>query len=95
MVDQGLYCTLGILQVYFLIDKTFIEGNYNFVPYTDINIAAQVHAKEPKAISAFAASMTVIFGLENYRANLLLSHEDCDADMGGVFDGLAIVFSDA
>ena len=78
-----------------LVNKTVIEGNYNFVPYADINIAAQVHAKEPKAISAFAAGITVIFSLGKYTANVLLSHGYWDEDLGGVFDGLAIIFSDA
>ena len=78
-----------------LVNKTIIKGNYNFVPYTDVNIAAQVHAKEPKAISAFAAGMTVIFSQGNYSANVLLSHGYWYGDVGGVFDGLAIIFSNS
>ena len=83
------------LVAHVLVNKTLIEGNYNIVPYTDINIAAQVDGKEPKAISAFAAGMTVIFSQGNYNANVVLSHGDWDGDVGGVFDGLAIIFSDA
>ena len=86
---------IEILEVHVLINKTVIEGNYNFVPNTDITIAAQVDAKEPKAISAFAAGMTVIFSMGNYSANILLSHGYWYEDIGGVFDGLAIIFSDA
>ena len=86
---------IGILEAHLLINKTVIKGNWNIVPYSDIKIAAQVHTKEPKAISAFAAGMTIIFSLGNYIANVLLSHGDWDLDMGGVFDGLAIIFSDA
>ena len=83
------------LEAYVVVNKTVIKYNYNFVPYTDINIAAQVHAKEPKAISAFAAGMTVIFSIGNYSANVLLSHGYWNEDIGGVFDGLAIIFGDA
>ena len=83
------------LVAHVLVNKTVIEYNYNIVPYTDINIAAQVHAKEPKAISAFAAGMTVIFSQGNYSANVLLLHGYWYDDIGGVFDGLAIIFNDA
>ena len=90
-IDKGI----GVLETHVLVNNTVIVGNLNIVPYTDINIAAQVHAKEPKAISAFAAGMTVIFSVGNYSANVLLSHGYWDGDNGGVFDGLAIIFSDA
>ena len=86
---------IGVLEAYVVVNKTIIKGNWNIVPYTDINIAAQVHAKEPKAISAFAAGATVIFSVGNYSANVLFSHGHWDRDVGGVFDGLAIIFSDA
>ena len=86
---------IGLLDTHVLVNNTVIAGNFNIVPYTDIKIAAQVHTKEPKAISAFAAGMTVIFSLGNYSANVLLSHGDWISDIGGVFDGLAIIFSDA
>ena len=86
---------IGVLEAHVLVNNTIIKGNWNFVPYTDINIAAQVDGKEPKAISAFAAGMTVIFSLGNYTANVLLSHGYWNEDIGGVFDGLAIIFSDA
>ena len=39
--------------------------------------------------------MTVIFSLGNYSANVLLSNGYWCYDIGGVFDGLAIIFSDA
>ena len=86
---------IGVLEAHVLVNKTVIEGNYNIVPYTDINIAAQVDGKEPKAINAFAADMTVIFSLRNYSANVLLSHGYWIEDIGGVFDGLAIIVNDA
>ena len=86
---------IGVLEAHVLVNKTIIKGNWNVVPYTDINIAAQVDGKEPKAISAFAAGMTVIFSIGNYSANVLLSHGYWIEDIGGVFGGLAIIFSDA
>ena len=86
---------VGELEAHVLVNKTVIEYNYNIVSYTDRNIAAQVDGKEHKAISAFAAGMTVIFSLGNYSANVLLSHGYWYYDIGGVFDGLAIIFSDA
>ena len=86
---------IGLLEAHVLVNKTIIEGNWNIVPYVDINIAAEVHAKEPKAISAFAAGMTVIFSFRTYSANVLLSYGYWYEDHGGVFDGLAIIFSDA
>ena len=86
---------IGVLEAHVLVNKTIIKSNWNVVPYTDINIAAQVITKEPKAISAFAAGMTVIFSIGNYSANVLLSHGYWNEDIGGVFDGLAIIFSDA
>ena len=63
-----------------VVNKTVIKGNWNIVPYTDINIGAQVHAKKPKAISAFAAGMTVIFSQRNYSANVLLLNGDWKFD---------------
>ena len=92
---SNLYNRIEVLKVHVVVNKTLIRGNWNIVPYTDINIAAQVDGKEPKAISAFAAGMTVIFSIGNYSANVLLSHGYWDDDVGGVFDGLAIIFSDA
>ena len=81
---------IGLLKAHVLVNKTIIKGNYNIVPYTDINIAAQLHAKQPKAISAFAAGMTVIFSQGNYSANVLLSHTHWADNIGGVFDGLQL-----
>ena len=79
-----IYNRIEVLEVHVVVNKTVIKGNWNIVPYTDINIAAQVDGKEPKAISAFAAGMTVIFSIGNYTANVLLSHGDWDVDIGGV-----------
>ena len=39
--------------------------------------------------------MTVIFSQGIYSANVLLLNGDWDEDIGGVFDGLAIIFSNA
>ena len=39
--------------------------------------------------------MTVIFSQGDYSANVLLSDTHWYADAGGVFDGLALIFSDA
>ena len=86
---------IGVLETHVLVNKTIIEYNWNIVPHVDIKIAAQVHTKEPKAISAFAAGMTVIFSVGNYNANILLSHGYWNGDHGGVFDGLAIIISNA
>ena len=86
---------IRVLEPHVLVNKTIIKYNYNIAPYVDINIAAQVHTKELKAISAFTAGMTVIFSQGNYNANVLLSHGYWNEDNGGVFDGLAIIFSDA
>ena len=89
---SNLYNRIEVLEAHVIINKTVIKGNWNVVSYTDINIAAQVDGKEPKAISAFAAGMTVIFSQGNYSANVLLLNGDWDDDIGGVFDGLAIIF---
>ena len=86
---------IGLLEAYVLVNKTVIEGNVNIIPFSDIKIAAQLNTKKPKAISAFAAGMTIIFSLGNYSANILLSHGYWIGDIGGVFDGLAIIFRDA
>ena len=57
--------------------------------------AAKVHFEEPKAISAFAAGMTIIFSQGDYSATVFLSHTYWSSDIGGVFNGLALIFSDA
>ena len=67
---------VGELEAHVVVNKTVIKYNYNIVPYTDIKIATQVHAKKAKAISAFAAGMTVIFSQGNYSANVLLLNGD-------------------
>ena len=92
---SNLYNRIEVLQAHVVVNKTVIKGNWNIVPYTDINIATQFDGKEPKAISAFAAGMTVIFSQRNYCANVLLLNGDWDDDIGGVFDGLAIIFRNA
>ena len=67
-----------------LLNNVTIQGNVNLVPYSDIANAGKVHTEEPKAISAFAAGMTVIFSQGDYSANVLLSDTDWSADIGGV-----------
>ena len=84
-----------VLGGHVVLNNVIIEGNINLVPYSDIANAAKVHTEEPKAISAFAAGMTVIFSQGDYSANVLLSDTHWFVDTGGVFDGLALIFSDA
>ena len=40
--------------------------NFNLVPYNNVSNAAIVNTIKPKAISAFAAGLTVIFSQGNY-----------------------------
>ena len=86
-----------ILQANVLINKMNMQGNYNIVPYNDVVNAAKLHTEnnQPKAISAFAAGMTVIFSQGNYSANVYMSHTYWYSVFGGVFNGLAFIFSDA
>ena len=86
---------IEVLESHVLVNKTIIKANWNIVPNADIYNAARVYSKEPKAISAFAAGITVIFSLGNYSSDVVLSHGVWIEDIGGVFDGLAIIFSDA
>ena len=78
-----------------LFKKMSLLGNVNLVQYNDIMNAAKVHTEEPKAISAFAAGMTVIFSQGNYNATVFLSYTYWNLNIGGVFNGLALIFSDA
>ena len=84
-----------VLEGHVVLNNVTIQWNLNLVPYSDIANAAKVHTEKPKAISAFAAGMTVIFSQGNYSANVLLSDTHWFLDIGGVFDGLAFIFSDA
>ena len=86
-----------ILQANVLINTIKMEGNYNIVPYNDVVNAAKLHTEnnQPKAISAFAAGMTVIFSRGDYSANVYLSDTYWNFVFGGVFNGLAFIFSDA
>ena len=55
-----------------------------------------IYTKEPKAMNAFAAGMTVIFSQRDYSVNVFLSHTHWFREVGsGVFDALALIFSDA
>ena len=84
-----------VVDAYVLFKKMNLRGNINSVPYNDIMNAAKVHFEEPKAVSAFAAGMTIIFSQGDYSATVLLSHTYWSSDIGGVFNGLALIFSDA
>ena len=86
-----------ILQANVFINKMNMEGNLNLVPYNDVINAAKLHTEnnQPKAISAFAAGMTVIFSQGDYSANIYLSDTYWYFVFGGVFNGLAFIFSDA
>ena len=95
MYFSDLHNRIEVLEVHVLINKTNIKHNYKIVSYTDINIAAQVIGKDSIAINAFAAGMTIIFSLGNYSANVLLSHGCWNEDIGGVLDGIGIIFSNA
>ena len=85
---------IGLLEAHVLVNKTVIEGNWNIVPYTDINIASQVDAKEPKAISAFAAGMTIIFSLGNYSANYCYHMVISQSWLGVVDNGTTIGYTE-
>ena len=89
--------SVEILEADVLINTMNIQWNVNFVPYNDILNAAKLHTEndQPKAISAFAAGMTVIFSQGHYSANVYLSYTYWYSTFGGVFDGLAFIFSDA
>ena len=63
-----------VLDTYVHLNKMNLQGNVNLVQYNYIGNAAKVHVEEPKAISAFAAGMTVIFSQGDYCATVFLSH---------------------
>ena len=84
-----------VLGGHVVLNNMTIQGNINLVPYSDIANAAKVHTEEPKAISAFAGGMTVIFSQGDYSATVFLSYTHWSSDIGGVFNGLAFIFSDA
>ena len=57
--------------------------------------AAKLYTINPKGISAFAADLTVIFSQGNYSADVCLTKLYGNYTAGGVFDGIAFIFSDA
>ena len=69
--------------------------NINLVPYNEVSNAAKVYTIKPKAISAFAAGLTIIFSQGNYSDDVCLTNFYGDDISGGVFDGIAFIFSDA
>ena len=89
--------SVEILKADVFINTMQMQGNINNVPYNDVINAAKLHTEndQPKAISAFAAGMTVIFSQGDYSANVYLSHTHWNFVIGGVFNGLAFIFSDA
>ena len=89
--------SVDMLETNVLINKMNMKGNINLVPYNDVINAAKLHTEnnQPKAISAFAAGMTIIFSQGDYSANVYMSHTIWYFTIGGVFNGLAFIFSDA
>ena len=89
--------SVEILKADVFINTMQMQGNINNVTYSDVINAAKLHTEndQPKAISAFAAGMTVIFSQGDYSANVYLSHTVWYFTIGGVFNGLAFIFSDA
>ena len=89
--------SVEILEADVLINTMIMEVNINLVPYNDVINAAKLHTEndQPKAISAFAAGMTIIFSRGDYSANVYLSDTYWYWVFGGVFNGLAFIFSDA
>ena len=65
-----------ILQANVFINTMNVQDNINLVPYNDVINAAKLHTEnnQPKAISTFAAGMTVIFSQGDYSANVYMSH---------------------
>ena len=92
---SNMYKWHKVLKASVLLNNTSIEGNLNIVPYGDISNAANVDDKRSKAISSFAAGMTVLFSQGNYSANIVMSHGYWKFNSGGLFDGIAFIFSDA
>ena len=83
------------LQTQILLNKIVMQWNVNLVPYNETSNAAKVYTLKPKAISAFAAGLTVIFSQGNYSADVCLASFSGNTNAGGVFDGIAFIFSDA
>ena len=89
--------SVEMLEADVFINTMQMQLNINNVPYNDVINAAKLHTEnsQPKAISAFAAGMTVIFSQGDYSANVYLSDTYWHYVFGGVFNGLAFIFSDA
>ena len=89
--------SVEILETNVFINTMNMQSNFNPVPYNDVINAAKLYTEnnQPKAISAFAAGMTVIFSQGDYSANVYLSDTYWSVVFGGVFNGLAFIFSDA
>ena len=84
-----------LLETHILLNKIVMHWNINFVPYNEVSNAANVYTIKPKAISAFAAGLTIIFSQGNYSADVCLTKFYGHIIAGGVFDGIAFIFSDA
>ena len=84
-----------VLRAHVLLNTTYIRGVFNIVPYDDISNAYKVHTEESKAISAFSAGMTVVFSQGDYNANVILCNTYWQYIYGGLFSGIAFIFSDA
>ena len=84
-----------LLETYILLNKIVMYWNFNLVPYNEVSNAAKVYTIKPKAISSFAAGLTVIFSQGNYSADVCLTNFYGESISGGVFDGMAFIFSDA
>ena len=89
--------SVEMLKTNAFINTMNMQSNFNPVPYNDVINAAKLHTEnnQPKAISAFAAGMTVIFSQGDYSVNVYLSDTYWHTVYGGVFNGLAFIFSDA
>ena len=75
--------------------KIVMYWNFKLVPYNEVSNAAKVITIKHKAISAFTAGLTVIFSQGNYSADVCLTYFYGNTISGGVFDGIAFIFSDA
>ena len=84
-----------VLRAHVLLITTQIGRLVNIVPYGDVLNAGKIHTEEPRAISAFSAGMTVIFSQGDYNANVILCNTYWRYVYGGLFSGIAFIFSDA
>ena len=84
-----------LLETHILLNKIVMYWNFNLVPYNEVSNAAKVYTIKPKAISAFAAGLTLMFSQGNYSADVCLTNFYGNYTAGGVFDGIAFIFSDA